>query len=165
MKKILLLTVFISSALLMQAQKDSSAKNFLKYENIPAFTVYTTPDSSAFSNKNLDKSKPFIIMFFSPDCEHCQKETKELIAYKQELKNIPILMVSPSSYAAVKQFYVDYNLAALPNIKLGQDVNYALGSLFQLRQFPSMFVYDHTGKLAKAFVGNIDVPAVLNAVK
>jgi thioredoxin-related protein len=104
-------------------------------------------------------------MFFSPDCEHCQKETKELMAYKEELKNIQILMVSPSSYAAVKEFYQEYTLSDMPNIKLGQDVNYALGSIFQLRTFPSMFVYDHTGKLAKAFVGNIGVPSILDAVK
>ena len=74
-------------------------------------------------------------------------------------------MASPSSYAMVKQFYDEYGLSAMPNIKMGQDVNFVLGSIFQLRTFPSIFVYDQQGKLAKAFVGNIGVPAILNAVK
>jgi thioredoxin-related protein len=39
-----------------------------------------------------------MIMFFSPDCDHCQKQTKELLAYKKELKDIQILMVSVLSY-------------------------------------------------------------------
>ena len=104
-------------------------------------------------------------MFFSPDCEHCQKETKELLAYKEELKNIQILMISTSSYSMIKQFYQEYALSTMPNIKLGNDLNYALGSIYQLRTFPSMFIYDQSGKLAKAFVGNIGVPAILDAVK
>jgi thiol-disulfide isomerase/thioredoxin len=164
-KKISLLLAFIGTVIMVQAQKDSSGNNLSKFETIPSFNIYTVPDSIGFSNKNLLKNKPFVLMFFSPDCEHCQKETKELMAYKEELKNIQILMVSPSSYAAVKEFYQEYTLSDMPNIKLGQDVNYALGSIFQLRTFPSMFVYDHTGKLAKAFVGNIGVPSILDAVK
>ena len=59
----------------------------------------------------------------------------------------------------------EYNLASMPNIKLGNDVNYALGSIYQLRTFPSIFVYDNSGKLAKAFVGNADVPTILAALK
>lgn len=165
MKKISLLLAFIGIAIIVHAQKDSSAKNLSKFETIPSFNIYIVPDSTSYSNKNLKKNKPFVILFFSPDCEHCQKETKELMAYKDELKDIQILMVSPASYREVKKFYEEYTLSSMPNIKLGQDVNYALGSIFQLRTFPSMFVYDHTGKLAKAFVGNIGVPAILDAVK
>ena len=165
MKKISLLLLFVASAIMVRAQKDSSAKNFSRFETIPSFTIYTVPDSISFSNKNLKANKPFIVIFFSPDCEHCQKETKELLAYKKELKDIQILMASPSSYGMVKQFYEEYGLSSMPNIKIGNDINYALGSIYQLRTFPSIFVYDHTGKLAKAFVGNAGVPAILDALK
>lgn len=165
MKKVLILIAFTGSVIFVTAQKDTSPNSLSKFETIPAFNVYTVPDSTAFTNKNLLKNKPLVIMFFSPDCEHCQKETKELLAYKEELKNIQILMVSPSSYSMLKQFYQEYGLSAMSNIKLGNDLNYALGSIYQLRTFPSMFVYDQTGKLAKAFVGNIGVPAILDAVK
>lgn len=147
------------------AQKDQSAVGLSKYQTIPSFNIYTVPDSTSFSNKNLKKNKSFIIMFFSPDCDHCQKEIKELVAYKHELKDIQILMASPSSYGAVKEFYKEYALSEMPNVKLGHDANYALGSIYQLKTFPSIFVYDHTGNLAKAFVGNIGIPAILDALK
>lgn len=165
MKQFFILIVFIISALFATAQKDASPTSLSKFEIIPAFNVYTVPDSIVFTNKDLLKNKPLIIMFFSPDCEHCQKETKELLAYKEELKNIQILMVSPSSYSMIKQFNQEYALSTMQNIKLGNDLNYALGSIYQLRTFPSMFIYDQSGKLAKAFVGNIGVPAILDAVK
>ena len=104
-------------------------------------------------------------MFFSPECEHCQKETKELLAYKEELKGIQILMVSALPYKEIKDFYETYGLAAMPNIKLGQDLNIKLGLIYKVRTFPSMYVYDKRGTLAKAFVGNIGVPALLDALK
>jgi thiol-disulfide isomerase/thioredoxin len=164
-KKIILLASFIGCSIFALAQTDSSAKALPKFETIPSFTIYTLPDSTVFSNKDLYKNKPFVIMFFSPDCEHCQKEMKELLAYKEELKNIRILMASPGSYPMIKQFYQDYGVASMPNIKMGHDDNFALGSIFQLRTFPSIFVYDQQGKLSKAFVGNIGVPAILDAAK
>ncbi len=164
-KQLILLLTIICTASMVLAQADASAKNYARYENIPSFNINIVPDSSVFSNNNLQKGKPLVIMFFSPDCEHCQKETKELLAYKEELKNIPVLMASPSSYPAVKQFYEEYALAGMPNIKMGQDNNFKLGSIYQLKTFPSIFVYDHNGKLAKAFVGNIGVPAIIEATK
>ena len=165
MKKLLLLAAFIISAGIAVAQSDPSATNAAKIENAPSFMIYTVPDSIAFSNKDLNKKKPFVLMFFSPDCEHCQKETKELMAYKNELKNIQILMVSPASYGEVKNFYGEYNLSTMPNVKLGQDVKYQLGSTYQLKTFPSIFVYSAEGKLLKAFVGNVGAPAIIDAVK
>jgi thioredoxin-related protein len=41
-----------------------------------------------YSNINVQKNKPFMIMFFSPDCDHCQKQTKDILAYKNELKEV-----------------------------------------------------------------------------
>jgi thioredoxin-related protein len=165
MKKIIFLVLIMGSILTATAQNDPSAVGLSKFETIPAFNIYTAPDSTSFSNKNLKKNQPLIIMFFSPDCDHCQKETKELLAYKKELKDIQILMASPASYEAVKTFYKEYNLSEMHNVKAGQDVNYTLGRIYQLKTFPSIFVYGHNGKLAKAFIGNIGVPAILDAVK
>ena len=165
MKKLLVFPAIFCSILISYAQIDSTAKNFAKYQTIPSFKINVVPDSSDFVNKNLDSKKPVIIMFFSPDCEHCQKETKELLAFKNELKAFQIVMLSPSSYAALHQFYVDYGLSAMPNIRMAQDVNYNLGSLYQIRTFPTMYVYSNTGKLLKAFAGNIAVPDILAAVK
>jgi thiol-disulfide isomerase/thioredoxin len=113
----------------------------------------------------LKKNSPVVVLFFSPDCDHCQRETKELLAYKEELKNIQILMVSSAPYPEVREFYETYHLSSMKNIRVGEDVNFKLGSIFKIRTYPSLFVYDQNGILAKAFVGNIGIPAILDAVK
>lgn len=76
-----------------------------------------------------------------------------------------ILMVSSAPYPEIKDFYEMYHLSSMPNIKVGQDINLKLGLVFKIRTYPSLFVYDQKGKLAKAFVGNIGVPAIIDAVK
>ena len=55
------------------AQADSLAA-YIRIGTIPSFTVYKAPDSSAFTNKDLKKGKPVLLMLFSPDCGHCQHQ-------------------------------------------------------------------------------------------
>ena len=153
------------SSIIIFAQADTSDNYVKRFTTIPGIMVNTLPDSLTFSNENLKKGVPLVIFFFSPDCEHCQKETKELMAYKEELKNIQILMVSPAPYPEIKDFYEAYKLSAMPNIRVARDVNYKLGSIYKLKTYPSVFVYDNRGILAKAFVGNVGISAIIDAVK
>ena len=164
-KKIIFLLLLTKSTIGLFAQKDTSDNYVNRFITIPAIKINILPDSTLFTNENLKKNSPFVLMFFNPDCEHCQKETKELLAYKEELKGISILMVSPASYREIKDFYREFGLSSMSNIKIGQDVNYKLGSIYKLKTYPSVFVYDNRGILAKAFVGNIGIPAILDAIK
>ena len=165
MKRILFLLLLTGTTLILFAQKDSSDNYVNRILTLPAFNINVLPDSAAFTSNNIKKNSPFVIMFFNPDCDHCQKETKELLAYKEELKGLQILMVSSSSYTEIKDFYQEYGLSSMYNIRVGQDVNFKLGSIYKIRTYPSIFVYDNKATLAKAFVGNIGVPAILDAVK
>jgi len=165
LKILFLLPAFTFIYLVGYSQQDATATTLNNIQQIPSFKIFTAPDSTVFTSEELKKSKPLVLMFFSPDCDHCQKETKEILAYKEELKSLQILMVSPVALSLIKSFYEDYNIASMPNIHMGQDLNYAIGVKYQIRTFPSIYVYDATGKLAKAFVGNVGVPAILDAVK
>lgn len=106
-----------------------------------------------------------MLMFFSPDCDHCQRQTKEMLAYKEELKNVQILMLSALPYKDAKNFYDDYGLSSVPNIKVGNDANHNLQGIYKVRTFPSMYLYDQNGSLLKAFAGNIEIPTILAALK
>jgi len=165
LKNIIVLLLFIGSSFKLYAQNDSSNNNVNFFLTIPAFKLLSVPDSLEFTNQYLKKNSPVVILFFSPDCDHCQIETKELLAYKQELKHIQILMVSNAPYPEIKDFYETYDLSSMSNIKVARDINLKLGLVYKIRTYPSLFVYDQKGNLAKAFVGNIGVPAILEAVK
>ena len=74
-------------------------------------------------------------------------------------------MISALPYKDNKGFYEEYGIASIPNIKMGVDMTYKLRQLYQLSTFPSMYVYDKNGNLAKAFVGNVAITSIIDAVK
>lgn len=147
------------------AQNQHSNDYVNKFLSIPAISVHTVPDSSIFTNKNLHTNTPFLLMFFSPDCDHCHKQTKELLAYKKELKGIQILLLSVAPYQEIKNFYNEFGLSAMSNLKVGQDINFKLGATYKVNTYPSIYVYDRKATLAKAFIGNKDVQAILDALQ
>jgi thiol-disulfide isomerase/thioredoxin len=163
--KLLLLILLTGCLQNSQAQADPGSSVLQNIQQLPSFTIIRIPDSTDFRSETLEKGKPVIIMFFNPDCDHCQKEAKELLAYKEELKDIQVVMLSPASFIQVKTFYEAYNMAAMPNVTMGLDVNYVMGLRYRPTNYPALFIYDAAGKLAKAFVGNVGVPKIIDALK
>ena len=68
-------------------------------------------------------------------------------------------------YKFIKEFYRDYDLASMPNLKMGQDENYVLISKYTPKRYPAIFVYDAKGKLSKVFAGGGEIPAIIEATK
>jgi thiol-disulfide isomerase/thioredoxin len=154
MKKLFLLTKAIFAILFCQAQADSS-KLYLQFPDVPPFSITKVPDSSNFSKQDLKKKKPTIIMLFSPDCDHCMQQTKELQNKYELIKNVQIVMVSFLNYNLVKKFYDDYNMVNYPSINIGRDGKYFLGTFYKPHIFPSIFLYNRKGKFVKFFEGNV----------
>jgi outer membrane protein OmpA-like peptidoglycan-associated protein len=135
---------------------------------MPAFGISKVPDSSLFTRGDLSKDKETIIMIFSPDCEHCQRETDSLIAHIDLFKDVQIVMASPLDYVEISKFYKDYHIANYPVITMGRDGSYVWGKFFNVHNFPSIYVYDKNGQLKKSFEGSYAVQkiaAVLEPVK
>ena len=84
-------------------------------------------------------------MVFSPDCDHCVHATEDLIANIKSFKNAEIILASSLSYGSVKKFYNDLHLAAYKNIHVGYDSKRFLSSFYEVRSFPSIFLYNKKG--------------------
>ena len=118
------------------------------------------PDSVVVTKDNLSKKKPTIIMVFSPDCEHCQAETRALTAKIDLFKKAQIVMASPLDFNYIKKFYEEYKIADYPNIIMGRDPGYYLGTFYKIRSFPAIFLYDKKGNFVKAFNGSYPVEQI-----
>ena len=75
-----------------------------------------------------------MIMLFSPDCEHCQEETKMLQANKKQLGDLQIVMITYRPLDKMRKFYKDYKIAENPNIKMGRDVPYFFAPFYRANQ-------------------------------
>ena len=153
MKKIIFSILIVITAAAATAQTDTTLL-YRRFPIVPSFKLINIADSTIFTKDNLKKKKPTIIMMFSPDCEHCQAETKDILANINLFKKAQILMVSPIDFKYMKEFYNEYKIANYPNITIARDPTYFLGTFYKIRSFPSIFVYDKKGNLKNSFIGS-----------
>ena len=153
-KKSLLLIGFSFILSFVMAQ-DPSLPIYMRFPSVPPFKIIKLPDSSFFKKDDLRKKKATLIMIFSPDCDHCQKATKGLIANAGLFKKIQIVMGSSASYESISHFYRDFAIAGQSNIIMGWDPGFFLGSFYSITTFPSIFLYNKKGVYVQKFEGHV----------
>ena len=167
MKKIFcFLTVALFSLTAFSQYNDTNPPEslpvYLRFPTLPAFTVYTIPDSTTFTRENLKKNTSTVFFIFSPDCEHCQHETENLKENIKLFKNTQIVMISYLPWDEIKKFYVDYGIANYSNITMARDTKFFFPVFFKVRNFPSIFIYDKKGNFKKAFEGSVKISDIVS---
>ncbi|MFC4262280.1 TlpA family protein disulfide reductase [Ferruginibacter yonginensis] len=150
MTRILFFIAIICSASIVKAQTPAEPA-YKRITTIPPFKLMVAPDSTAFTKEALQKKKATIIMVFSPECDHCLHATEDMLAHFDAFKKVQIVMSTPLAYSYVQKFYKDYQLAKYPNITVGVDVPYFLGTFFEVQSYPAIFLYDKKGQFKAAF--------------
>jgi thioredoxin-related protein len=148
----------------VSAQTDS-LPIYKRFPELPPFKLMLAPDSIKFEKADLKKKTATVIMIFSPDCDHCIHATKELLANINLLTKAQIIMATSLSFDHVQKFYTDFKLKDFPNIKAGIDNTYFLATLYAVRSFPSIYVYDKKGKFKAFFEGTVPWEQVAAAMK
>jgi thiol-disulfide isomerase/thioredoxin len=109
------------------------------------------PDSTWLTNANLPKNKPVVLIYFSPECGHCQLAAQEISNSYDQLKEATFLWVSYYSVPEIGTFVKKYKLEQYKNFLFGRDPRYFLPSFFKVRFTPFMAVYDNNGQFVQAF--------------
>lgn len=160
------MTFFLSANLLAQGNIDSSEMPiYLRFPEIPDFTVYNAKDSSTFSRKDLKKNVPTVFFIFSPDCEHCQHETEDLTKNINRFKKAQVVMITWLPWTDMVAFYKKYNIAKYPTITMARDTKFFFPPFFKVRNLPSVYVYDKHGKFKKSFEGTIGTDVISSYLK
>ena len=147
----------------IKASTDNTPE-YIKTPTIPGFTIYSAPDSTAFTNLELKKNKPTLLMIFSPECGHCQNTTRELEKYMDHLKNVQILMVTWLPYSEMMAFYQTYKIAEYPQITMGWDKKDFFLPYYHVQMYPDLVVYNKHGKYVNSFSGEIKMEDVAKAL-
>jgi len=148
MKKLLLLLSLVIVAGCTQAQ------NKQNIDKIPPFKILR-PDSTYFTPANLKKDKPVMIIYFSPDCSHCQHLVYDMKPKMKQFGDTQIVMVTFTDFnmlKMIKNFTRDFGLAKYHNVIVGTEGHtYVVQKYYQVRTTPYIAVYDRKGKLVKAY--------------
>lgn len=109
---------------------------------------------------------PAVLIYFSPDCDHCQHFTEALLKNYTVISNKQVVMVTFQAMDMVRDFEKKYKLATYPNIKIGTEgTSYLVQKYYQIRSFPYIAMYDKTGKLVKIYEGEQPYAEIFKTLK
>jgi thiol-disulfide isomerase/thioredoxin len=167
MKQIVLLLGLVIAAGCTDAQKSANAKiaaaisspvappqadTTHKVKPIAPYRIFTT-DSVFVTPANLPKGKPVMIIYFSPDCSHCQRMMYELKPKMKELSHIQVVMITWSAnydIRAIREFKRDYGLKNYPNFTIGSEgYTRLVQNYYNVQTTPFIAMYDSKGKFFK----------------
>lgn len=134
---------------------------YKRFPTLPPLKLLLTDSTTIFTEKQIKKDHPMFLIIFSPDCEHCQKETEELIDKIDSFKNIQIVMASFMPVDKIRTFYNTYKLDRFSNIIVGYDMQHILPTYYRISYTPFLAFYDKKGNLIEGIQGALPLSKVL----
>ncbi len=156
MKKIVVIAIAFLFTYAVHAQVNpDTIPAHLQNLRLPDFKLLLTDSSTSFYTEQLSKKKTTILMSFSPDCDHCKNQTKELVENIQKLRSVQIVMATTYPFEMMKQFYTDYQISNYKNIIMGRDVLYFFPKYYRNHYLPLITIYNKNGELIHYFDGGV----------
>ena len=117
----------------------------VKRDSVPGFRIALT-DSSYFKKSDLKREVPVMLIYFSPDCEHCNNFFREIISDYEKFKKIQIVMISNHAIPELKEFENRYQVRKYRNIKIGTEGRtFQIQRYYQITRFPFVALFDGNG--------------------
>ncbi|MBX7125425.1 MAG: redoxin domain-containing protein [Cyclobacteriaceae bacterium] len=124
---------------------------------LPSMKMLTV-DGKVLSTDDL--SGPLIVVVFSPDCDHCQREATQIHEHLREFRNYEVYFGSSYDLPVISEFQSRYELNQ-PNFHFGRiDPQYIVSSYGYI-DLPSLYIYNEDKRLIKAFVGETPIEQIL----
>lgn len=131
---------------------------------LPSFDMLLMDSTTKVNANQIPTGKPIVILFFRPDCPHCQEETRTFIQNKEALKNVQIYLLTGSPFEKVKGFYQSFRLDQYPNITVANEYDHSFSKVFKPKVVPYTAVYDKNKSLKKVFHGEVAISTILEAI-
>ena len=105
-----------------------------------------------------------ILIFYNPDCDHCQREAEEIRFRLDDFKNYTLYFIAASPDENVRLFAEKYDLLGKGNVLFAKaevpDVIREMGPMSS----PSLYIYSDKKQLIKKFDGETAVEEIIKAL-
>lgn len=136
---------------------------FKRFPTLPPLELVTT-DDKPLTKADLKKQNT-LIMYFSPSCDHCIAEMKEIKKRMEAFKNIQVIMATYQPMEELKDFVKEYDLEKYSNFRIGRDEKFMLPPFYAMKSLPYLALYNKKGNLITTFEGTTRIEKVLEAFK
>ncbi len=146
-----------SSILQKYEQKQQVQENC---QTLAAFSFQNLA-GQAFELNDMAAGQPTLVIYFNPDCEHCQYEARAIRDSLHRFEQTNVLLISDEPSARLQEFGAEYDLLGYPNVHILHDANGDFRRLFGTSSVPSIFIYNRERELVKHFKGETKIEAIL----
>lgn len=113
-------------------------------------------NGKVFRAQDLPTGKPILLIYFSPDCDHCQKLMNAFFKQTANFKKASVAMITYLPVEKVSQFAKDYKVAKYPNVYVGTEGNTLfVQRYYNLSQIPFVALYSKGGDFITSYVRTV----------
>ena len=102
-----------------------------------------------------------ILIFYNPDCDHCQREAKAISGQLEAFKNYSLYFIAPGAMEEMNRFASAYGLSGFSNVRFAQTEVADVIRLMGPFPTPSLYIYSSGKRLVKKFSGETDVDEIV----
>jgi len=133
-------------------------------ETFPAFDILLADSVTRVNTGLITKGNPIVLIYFSPDCEHCQKETESILQHIQSLKGVRFYFITSDPFERLRAFKGYYKLNQYPNIIIGRDEQFFIIRHFKGAYPPYLVFYDQEKYQRAVYQGDTPVDTIISFV-
>lgn len=117
-------------------------------EKIPSFEVQRL-DGSIMRRTDLKPGTPTIFLWFSPTCDHCHGEIKDLVKNAELLTSCQTILVSEYPPDSLQSFAHAFGVDQVPHFTMVSDHKGQWYKAFEPQGTPTNFIYNNRGVLVE----------------
>lgn len=166
MKKLLsLLVILVVAASGQPANAQSSTPTVRTFTAVPSVSLLGLDGQNFLSTSVQPKGKVLVVVYFSPTCSHCIHFTEELTGRLKDFQQVQFLYVSAYPVTDIKNFAAVRGMLKMKNFRLANDPEFKLGSFYELKEIPGIFVYGPNGKLRRSFDSKVKMDELVASTR
>ncbi|MEI6950714.1 redoxin domain-containing protein [Paraflavisolibacter sp. H34] len=114
---------------------------------LPPFRVLQA-NGKVFNASQLPMGKPIVVVYFSPDCDHCQVLMRDFFKRAEDFKKASVALITFQPAAMLQKFVDDYHVSRYPNIIAGTEgTSFFVRNYYNIQQMPFVALHDPNGNL------------------
>jgi thioredoxin-related protein len=118
---------------------------------LPPFAMMQA-DGKIFKAQDLPVEKPIVIIYFSPECDHCETLMKDFISKEASFRKTSVVMITHLAVDKVSKFVKFYGLNKYRNVYVGTEGTWLfVKNYYKIVEMPFIALHDKHGNLIKMY--------------
>ncbi len=132
---------------------------------LPPFRMMQA-NGKVFKAEDLPVGKPILLVYFSPDCDHCIKMLRAFFKDATGFKKASLAFITFLTLDKVATFEKSYGLKQYPNLYLGTEgTSFFVRNYFKIRELPFVALYNKNGDFIRSYSKDIDWKDLRNRLR